>query len=226
MRLNLFYIIIVFQMFGSNVLGQSIDDILHRGLIEIEEEVTSMEVDQDIISIIQEEIEKTKQDSIKQSDDNWRKYFSEVNESINRLLISIQEMDSSLMTREDIKKHKSALDDLDIKVKNKLENKDALWKNNAELDTMRDSFMQTYKRALLEIEEREHIISQPKPQSSSTNWWIVLGICFGVAMIIYPQLKAQLMIRKSKKQQEQQEQKIKEEEEKQRLLSQEEDITV
>jgi hypothetical protein len=169
-----------------------------------------------------EELEKERQDSIKQVNEKWNNYLCKRISEIQQFYEDISQLDSATLTKESLDDYQIAVNSLKEKVDFKLGN-DPLWKENDELDELRALFSETHARTLKKIKFWEEKIVPPKKM----NKLIILGIIIVVIVVIvsvFTKLKSAYDAKKARKQTQklikQQQQEI----EKQRLLSDESNI--
>jgi len=189
---------------------------------DTEKKETTMVVDTDITPAGKspEELEKEKQDSIKRVNEKWKNYLSERNNEMQQLYDAIQQIDSNVITKEDIGNYLIEVNKLKEKIDFKLSN-EVLWKDNDELDELRLSFFDLHARALQKLNYWEEKLNQKK---EPVNKLLILGICLMAVMAavpIFTQVKSALMMKKMKKQQAQLAKQQQEEAEKKMLLSDE-----
>ena len=169
-----------------------------------------------------EEVEKERQDSIKQINDKWKNYLSERISEMQQLYRDISQLDSNTITKESLDEYHIAVNNLKEKVDFKLEN-NALWKENDELDEMRALFSETHARTVKKLKHWEETMTPPK----TTNKLLLVGMILLAIMAIVPvfsQIKSAVTIKKAKKQTEKLQQQQQQEAEKQMMLADEDNI--
>ena len=216
--------IIIFLFYPAFFLswGQGIDDIFRRKKeAEKEKKSTTLAVDTDIQrSVSSAELEKTKQDSIKQINKKWENYLTEKNNAIKQILITIGQVDEAHITKEKTSEFKFQVDCLKGEIDARLQSVNReCWEDN--LFGLESSLRSSCNLALLKIEEWNKTTDT---EPDKPNWLLILGIGFGAFMIIFNQLKSFLMKIKVKKMQELQSKKQREEIERQMLLVDENNI--
>ena len=217
MHIKLFLTLSFFQIAIFNSLGQNIKDIFDFGNSK---ETTLLIDSENATGKAMAEQEKAKQDSLKQVNDKWGRYFSEQNIAIQEVLNSIGQIDSTQITKEIIDNYDLQVNSLRKEVESRLllANKET-WEDR--LFKMESSFIFNCESASLKLKYMKEKLEVKKKEP---NRLIILGVCFAVIMMLIPQIRSRLMMRKVKKQQKKQEKKQAEEEEKHRLLSDEDEI--
>ena len=222
MQLKLFYSIVLFLASASFAWGQNSG----AEISQTEKGTVTLMVDQDVSSgKTPEELERERQDSLKQLYEKWKRYFSTQNEEMILLFDDIQQMDSTA-SKEEIKNVKRQIDDLKEDVTNYVNNSsDVSWKDYDDLVAKHSLFFKTHRAASAILEDMEEKAGQGEKQP--VNILLVVGICLLAVMAcvpIFTQVKSSLMVKKVKKQQEQQAKKQQEEMERQMLLADESNI--
>jgi hypothetical protein len=169
-----------------------------------------------------EDLEKERQDSIKQVNEKWKIYLSKRISEIELLFDDISQLDSITITKEGLEEYHISVNNLKEKVDFKLGN-DPLWKENDELDEMRAKFSETHARTLKKIKFWEEKIVPPK----KTNKLVLIGMVLLAIMAIVPifsQIKSALAAKNAKKQTQKLMKQQQQEAEKQMLLSDESNI--
>jgi len=212
------YFVALFLLISFCSQGQNVDDLFApkpKG-----KEVT-LDVDTDVSSgKTPEQIEEERQDSIRQVNEKWKAFLSEMNTAVQELLTSVQDSDPKTVTKKEVKEYRSELNDLKEKFDFKL-GKGNLWEDDENLDEMRNTFLSTYRKTSDEIDE---LLEGLGSGGSGFNWMYVLGAILVFSMVgipIFTQVKSGIMVRKAKKEQEKQAKKQAEELERQMLLSKE-----
>jgi hypothetical protein len=225
-----YFFIILFHVAFFCAFSQGLDHLLARAVPVPEkkrekEKQQSKEINQPVdipTGKTSEELEKERQDSIKQINEKWRIYLSNRISEIELLFDDIAQLDSANLTKESLDDYHIAVNNLKDKVDFKLGN-DPLWKENDELDEMRSQFTEIQARALKKIKYWEEKIVPPKKM----NKLVLLGIILLAIMAIVPiisQIKSALTVKNNKKQTQKLMQQQQQEAERQRLLSDESNI--
>jgi len=223
MRLRLSYIIVLFQLVFFPCWSQNIDNDIaeKKGQLKQKDGEVTLTVDTDIR---QGEMEKARQDSIKQVNDKWKAFFTVKNNAITDILDTIQKIDSSIVKKENIDEYELQINDLKDAVDFKMSN-NALWKDNDDLDRMHSMFFSSFKRASSKL---DYWKDKLKPEEKEKkNWLLISGICFAALMISFPvinQLKAKRTIKRINLQQIKQANEQKEKDEIDKLLKKDDDI--
>jgi len=215
------YFVALFLITSFYSQGQNVDDLFApKPKTGAGKEVT-LDVDTDVSSgKTAEQIEAERQDSIRQVNDKWKAFLTEMNTAIQELSSSIQDSDQNTITKKEIKEYRATLSDLKEKFDLKL-GKGNLWEDNESLDEMQIQFLSAHRRISDELDE---LLEGTSAGGSGINWMIVMGAILAVSMIgipIFTQVKAGVMMRKAKKEQQEQARKQQEEMERQMLLAKE-----
>ena len=229
MRIKSLYLIILFQITALCSWAQSSNDIFERENSNTEQEETIMSVDTDIPQgKASEESEKETKDSIRkiQIDEKWKKYLLEKNKEIKRFYYdTIQKIDSAQITKEKIESYKFTVNKWQKYFEEKKKtNTD--WRDNDELDDMKEEFDEHCDKALFDLNRWEKKIdgweNKTEDDADKLPKWMIWAICLGAIMVLVPiftQIKSGIMMRKVRKQQEQQAKQQQEEAERQMLLA-------
>ena len=222
MRVKMLYIIVLCQITAFQGWGQNIDEIFDRGSSKSEKGSTTLRVDNEIVRAkTPEEEEKEKQDLIRKNNDKWRTYLSGKNNAMQQLSATIRQLDSEIITKEEIEEYRIQVNSLKRQVDNKIQN-DGSWKESDTLDDMYASFLDTYDLSILKLDHLTLKIDGKKPDKL-----IILGGCLAAIMVGIPiimQVKSRLMNIKIDRIQKLQTKKQAEEMERQMLLTNEDNI--
>lgn len=221
MKIKNIFFIILFLIATSAGSAQSIEDFLEKeSHISNNDEVT-MIVDRDIPQKgAVTEAEEVKQDSLKIVNDKWKSYLTEKNEAVLQLSHSIQEINPKKTKKEEVDKLILQVNFLKKDFDNRRET-NGLWKSNEELDNLRNEFDFNCDKALTELNQLKDKAKSPP------NKLIILGITMISVMILIPifnQIKAAVVVKKTKKIQEKLSKLQRDQAETQRLLSDDSNI--
>ena len=219
MRVRNIYIIALFQIAVLCAWAQNGSDYAQNSKSEGITLVVDTEIPQ---GKTQEELEKEAQEQV---NEKWHAYLSGKNEAIEKLYRVIQQIDSNHVTKEDVEEYILQVNKLKSDFEKKKETSD-LWKNNDELDELRETFDFNCEKALVELGR----LQKKLDKGDGPNKLLVLGICLLGLMAVVPifsQIKSGIMARKAKLEQQlqlQQAKRLQEKAKDQMLLADENNI--
>jgi len=199
MKIKHIFFITLFLLAISGGWAQSIEDLLERDNskeeVIISDEVT-MIVDRDIPQgQVKAEVENKKQDSLTQVNDKWKNYLMGKNAEILQLTNTIQQINPKKTKKEEVDKFILQVNYLKKDFDNRKET-NGLWQSNDELDMLRNEFDFNCDKALTDLGQMKDKAKSPP------NKLIILGITLLFVLILMPivnQIKAAVVVKKTKR---------------------------